>query len=119
MTLTLLIITVYLSLAAMAMNCRDWSSYARIYKTLPSKKYRRFMNVVYGYDAGQAWDSDDRLIWFLEKDSLRLKNGIYIFSNLVTFFDPVSHYWRGKYLRYLRRNVDINTLLELDIHETF
>lgn len=86
-----------------------YKQYKRTYKELPNLKFVKNLTHVY--------DSEDRgFVWFTEDDGFKLIDcfEVYLHNNtMLKAFDPYGEYWRRRYVKWFKENVNVD---ELDIY---
>lgn len=84
-------------------NFKRHKYYRIFYKSLAFKTYYRFNDFVYSHRFN---DKEDGFIWFLDKNWFRLDNA-YLAD---CFADPVGIYWKRKFQRWFKENIELQYL---------
>lgn len=105
--LIFIFIFIFIILLSTLVSIKDYKYYAEIYKTLENRKFYKNYTQVYSYKFGEE---DDGFVWFLNDNSFKLNQSVYIHANSIVHFDPYSLYWLIKYRKWFKKNVNIEEL---------
>jgi len=80
--------------------------YRSFYRTLPFKKFYIYNDHIFSH---HFREKDDGFVWFLEDNSFCLSKHRYLYY---TGTDPVKRYWKRKFQKWFKENVNIHFLPE-------
>lgn len=98
--------TIVMIIAVIRKNIKRNKYYRVFYNTLPFKRFYISDRHVFSHRYGQK---NDGFIWFLDSNSFCLGGGNYL---SYTSGAPVGHYWKRKFQRWFKENVNPGYLLE-------
>lgn len=89
----------------------DYKEYKKTYRELPNLKFVKNFTHVY--------DSEDRgFVWFSDRDDFKMIDcfEVYLHNDIwIKVFNLYGEYWRRKYVKWFKENVNIE---ELDIYSS-
>ena len=83
------------------------SSILILFKNYPyyKKIYNQLNNYKFIIDGDLVYTKNYSFVWFIEDNSFKLTNNVYLLSTNATYFDPYSLYWLIKYKNWFNINV--------------
>lgn len=83
----------------------------KVYEELPSKTFYRNGAQIYDVDQENYIKTyRDGFVWFLDDNSFKISNGVYLHNFPPTYLSPIHLYWLIKYRRWFKENIDINKI---------
>jgi hypothetical protein len=88
----------------------SYKEYEKTYNELPNLKYVKNIDQVYDSEGrGFVWFTRTQEFRLLGSDRKHLHNDI-----IVKLFNPYSEYWRKKYIKWFKENINVETLDKFD-----
>jgi len=100
------------SLIGTLLEVSHFKYYKKVYDSLPQKKFYRNKRQIYDHSFDDMFKGKRKeFIWFLDDNSFCLHEGVYLHGEIIfDILSPYSFYWRLKYKKWFKENVDIETV---------